>query len=203
MNHIPRIIVLSILIVIGVVGVAYVAIMAYIHYDVFGKSPSYEGTRQNFINNELYFQKTEDCFQKIFQCCSSVDSTMELIRFTIDNSSNNFVFFQYFSIEDRRQLLFPIRDSGLEISQNQKETLQSNGITPQMIETLYSNLKKTNCRSVEKDKLNSNNTIFMTFKILDYCSIQYMFYPQPFEEDSIKSHISNTPLGRRVRIYVE
>jgi len=136
MNHIPRIIVLSILIVIGVVGVAYVAIMAYIHYDVFGKSPSYEGTRQNFINNELYFQKTEDCFQKIFQCCSSVDSTMELIRFTIDNSSNNFVFFQYFSIEDRRQLLFPIRDSGLEISQNQKETLQSNGITPQMIETL-------------------------------------------------------------------
>lgn len=203
MNRILRIIVLSILIVIGVIGVAYVAIMAYIHYDVFGKSPSYEGTKQNFIKNEFCFQKTEDCFQKIFQSCSSADSTMELIRFTIDNSRNNFVFFQYFSMEDRRQLLFPIRDSGLEISQNQKETLQSNGITPQMIEILYSNLKKTNCRSVEKDKLNSNNAIFMTFKILDYCSIQYMFYPQPFEEDSIKSHISNTPLGRRVRIYVE
>ena len=203
MKRVLKIIALSFFLIIGVVGLAYVTIIACINHDVFGKSPSYEGTRQNFINNELYFQKTEDCFQKIFQCCSSVDSTMELIRFTIDNSSNNFVFFQYFSIEDRRQLLFPIRDSGLEISQNQKETLRSNGITPQMIETLYSNLKKTNCRSVEKDKLNSNNTIFMTFKILDYCSIQYMFYPQPFEEDSIKSHISNTPLGRRVRIYVE
>ena len=61
-----NIIVLSIPLVIGV---AYVAILAYIHYDVFGKSPSYEGTRQNFIKNELYFQKTEDCFQKIVQCC--------------------------------------------------------------------------------------------------------------------------------------
>lgn len=203
MNRILRIIVLSIPLVIGVIGVAYVAILAYIHYDVFGKSPSYEETKQNFIKNESYFQKTEDCFLKIVQCCSSADSTMELARFSIDNSRNNFVFFQYFSMEDRRQLLFRIRASGLEISQDQSEMLQSLNIAPQMIETLYSNLKKTNCRSVEKHNPNSSNVTCMTFKILDYCSINYIFYPQPFEEDSIKRHISNTPLGRRVRIYVE
>ena len=203
MNRILRIIVLSILIVIGVIGVAYVVIIAYINYDVFGKSPSYEETKQNFIRNESYFQKTEDCFRKIVQCYSSADSTWGVIRFSIDNSRNNFVFFHSLSMEDRRQLLFPIRASGLEISQDQSEMLQSLNIDPQMVETLYSNLKKTNCRSVEKHNPNSNDVIWMTFKILDYCSIDYMFYPQPFEEDSIKRHISDTPLGRRVRIYVE
>jgi len=202
MNRFPKIILLSILIVIGVVGIAYVAIMAYIHYDVFGKSPSYEGTRQNFINNELYFQKTEDCFQKIVQCCLP-DSSQGSLLFSIQESGNEFLFRLFFSTENETELVFPIRNSDIEISQDHKKILQSRGIDYKLVKALYSNLKKTNCRSVEKDKLNSNNAIFMTFKILDYCSIQYMFYPQPFEEDSIKRHISNTPLGQRVRIYVE
>ncbi len=202
MNRLPKIIVLSILIVIGVVGIAYVAIMAYIHYDVFGKSPSYEGTRQNFINNELYFQKTEDCFQKIVQCCLP-DSSQGSLLFSIQESGNEFLFRLFFSTENETELVFPIRNSDIEISQDHKKILQSRGIDYKLVKALYSNLKKTNCRSVEKDKLNSNNAIFMTFKILDYCSINYLFYPQPFEEDSIKRHISNTPLGQRVRIYVE
>ena len=202
MNRLPKIIVLSILIVIGVVGIAYVAIMAYIHYDVFGKSPSYEGTRQNFINNELYFQKTEDCFQKIVQCCLP-DSSQGSLLFSIQESGNEFLFRLFFSTENKTELVFPIRNSDIEISQDHKKILQSRGIDYKLVKALYSNLKKTNCRSVEKDKLNSNNAIFMTFKILDYCSINYLFYPQPFEEDSIKRHISNTPLGQRVRIYVE
>ena len=202
MNRFPKIILLSILIVIGVVGIAYVAIMAYIHYDVFGKSPSYEGTRQNFINNELYFQKTEDCFQKIVQCCLP-DSSQGSLLFSIQESGNEFLFRLFFSTENETELVFPIRNSDIEISQDHKKILQSRGIDYKLVKALYSNLKKTNCRSVEKDKLNSNNAIFMTFKILDYCSINYLFYPQPFEEDSIKRHISNTPLGQRVRIYVE
>lgn len=202
MNRLPKIIVLSILIVIGVVGIAYMAIMAYIHYDVFGKSPSYEGTRQNFINNELYFQKTEDCFQKIVQCCLP-DSSQGSLLFSIQESGNEFLFRLFFSTENETELVFPIRNSDIEISQDHKKILQSRGIDYKLVKALYSNLKKTNCRSVEKDKLNSNNAIFMTFKILDYCSINYLFYPQPFEEDSIKRHISNTPLGQRVRIYVE
>lgn len=202
MNRLPKIIVLSILIVIGVVGIAYVAIMAYIHYDVFGKSPSYEGTRQNFINNELYFQKTEDCFQKIVQCCLP-DSSQGSLLFSIQESGNEFLFRLFFSTENETELVFPIKNSDIEISQDHKKILKSRGIDYKLVKALYSNLKKTNCRSVEKDKLNSNNAIFMTFKILDYCSINYLFYPQPFEEDSIKRHISNTPLGQRVRIYVE
>lgn len=202
MNRFPKIILLSFLLLIGVVGLTYVAIMAYIHYDVFGKSPSYEGTRQNFINNELYFQKTEDCFLKIVQCCLP-DSSQGSLLFSIQESGNEFLFRLFFSTENETELVFPIRNSDIEISQDHKKILQSRGIDYKLVKALYSNLKKTNCRSVEKDKLNSNNAIFMTFKILDYCSINYLFYPQPFEEDSIKRHISNTPLGQRVRIYVE
>ena len=69
MKRVPKIIVLSFLLVIGVVSLVYVGILAYIHYDVFGKSPSYEDTRQNFIKNEPYFEKIEDSFLEIADCC--------------------------------------------------------------------------------------------------------------------------------------
>ena len=201
MNHIPRIIVLSILIVIGVVGVAYVAIMAYIHYDVFGKSPSYEGTRQNFINNELYFQKTENCFLEIANCCLS-DSSQGTLLFSILESDDEFLFRLFFSTENETELVFPIRDSIIEITQDQKEKLQSRGIDYQKVQTLYSDLKKTNCCAISKYGGNPYNLFSMTFKILDYCSIDYLFYPQPIEVDSIQA-ISNSPLGQRVTISVK
>ena len=50
------IIVLSLLLV---VSIAFVAIMVYTNRDVIG-GVSYEETKQNFINNEPYFQKTDN-----------------------------------------------------------------------------------------------------------------------------------------------
>ena len=52
MKRVPKIIVLSFLLVIGVVSLVYVGILAYIHYDVFGKSPSYEvlGSKKNKLS---------------------------------------------------------------------------------------------------------------------------------------------------------
>ena len=141
MKRVPKIIVLSFLLVIGVVGLAYVGIMAYIHYDVFGKSPSYEGTRQNFIKNEPCFQKTENCFLEIADCCLP-DSSKGTLLFSILESGDEFMFRLFFSTENETELVFPIRDSNIEITQDQKEQLQSRGIDYKKVQTLYSNLKK-------------------------------------------------------------
>lgn len=200
MKRLPKTIILSTLIAIGVIYVAFVAIMAYIHYDVFGKSPSYEGTRQNFIKNELYFQKTEDCFQKIVQCCLP-DSSQGSLLFSIQESDDEFLFSLFFSTENETELVFPIKNSDIEISQDQKNILKSRGIDYKMVQTLYSILKKTNCRAITKCD-GSHILFYMTFKILDYCAIEYIFYPHAIEEDSIRP-ISNSSLGQRVAISTE
>ena len=201
MKRVPKIIVLSFLLVIGVVSLVYVGILAYIHYDVFGKSPSYEGTRQNFIKNEPYFEKIEDSFLEIADCCLP-DSLKGTLLFSILESSDKFMFRLFFSTENETELVFPIRDSNIEITQDQKEKLQSRGIDYQKVQTLYSDLKKTNCRAITKDAGNSDVLFYMTFKVLDYCAIDYLFYSQPIEADSIRP-VSNSPLGRRVTISVE
>lgn len=201
MKRIPKIIVLSLLLVIGIVGLAYVAIMAYIHYDVFGKSPSYEGTRQNFIKNESYFQETEDCFLKIADCSLS-DSTQGTLLFSIKESGDEFFVRLFFSTENETELVFPIKNSNIEINQDQKKILKSRGIDYKMVEILYSNLKKTNCRAITKCEDNPDVLFYMTFKVLDYCAIDYIFYPHPIDVDSIRP-ISNSSLGQRVAISVE
>jgi len=201
MKRVPKIIVLSFLLVIGVVSLVYVGILAYIHYDVFGKSPSYEGTRQNFIKNEPCFQKTENCFLEIADCCLP-DSSKGTLLFSILESGDEFMFRLFFSTENETELVFPIRKSNIEITQSQKEKLQSRGIDYQKVQTLYSDLKKTNCRAITKDAGNSDVLFYMTFKVLDYCAIDYLFYSQPIEVDSIRP-VSNSPLGRRVTISVE
>lgn len=155
MKRVPKIIVLTSLFVIGFVGLAYMGIMVYIHYDVFGKSPSYEDTRQNFIKNEPYFEKTEDCFLEIADCCLP-DSLKGTLLFSILESSDKFMFRLFFSTENETELVFPIRDSNIEITQDQKEQLQSRGIDYKKVQTLYSNLKKTNCRAITKDAGNSD-----------------------------------------------
>ena len=180
MKRVPKIIVLTSLFVIGFVGLAYMGIMAYIHYNVFGKSPSYEDTRQNFIKNEPYFEKIEDSFLQIADCCLP-DSSKGTLLFSILESSDKFMFRLFFST---------------------KEKLQSRGIDYKKVQTLYSNLKKTNCRAITKDAGNSDVLFYMTFKILDYCAIDYLFYTQPIEADTIRP-VSNSPLGRRVTISVE
>ena len=201
MKRVLKIIALSFFLIIGVVGLAYVTIIACINHDVFGKSPSYEDTRQNFIMNEPYFQKTADCFLEIANCCLS-DSSQGTLLFSILESDDEFLFRLFFSTENETELVFPIRDSNIEITQDQKEQLQSRGIDYKKVQTLYSNLKKTNCRAITKDAGNSDVLFYMTFKILDYCAIDYLFYTQPIEADSIRP-VSNSPLGRRVTISVE
>ena len=200
MKRLPKTIILSTLIAIGVIGIAYVAIMANIHHDVFGKSPSYEGTRQNFIKNELYFQETENCFLEIANCCLS-DSSQGSLLFSIQESGNEFLFRLFFSTENETELVFPIKNSDIEISQDHKKILKSRGIDYKLVKALYSNLKKTNCRAITKCNGNPDVLYYMTFKILDYCAIDYLFYLQPIEEDSIHA-ISNSPLGQRVTISV-
>ncbi|MBR4135766.1 MAG: hypothetical protein IKU03_05095 [Bacteroidales bacterium] len=201
MNRAPKIIVLSLLLAIGATGLTYVAIMAYIHHDVFGKSPSYEETRQNFIKNESYFQKAADCFLEIANYCLS-DSTQGTLLFSIQESGDEFLFRLFFSTENETELVFPIRNSDIEISQDQKKILESRGIDYKMVQTLYSNLKKTSCRAITKCEGNPDVLFYMTFKILDYCAIDYLFYPHSIDEDSIRP-ISNSPLGQRVAISVK
>ena len=200
MNRFPKIILLSFLLLIGVVGLTYVAIMAYIHYDVFRRNPSYEETRQNFIKNEPYFQETENCFLEIANCCLS-DSSQGTLLFSILESDDEFLFRLFFSTENETELVFPIRNTDIEISQDHKKILKSRGIDYKLVKALYSNLKKTNCRVITKCNGNPDVLYYMTFKILDYCAIDYLFYLQPIEEDSIHA-ISNSPLGQRVTISV-
>ena len=201
MKRVLKIIALSFFLIIGVVGLAYVTIIACINHDVFGKSPSYEDTRQNFIMNEPYFQKTADCFLEIADCCLS-DSSQGTLLFSILESDDEFLFRLFFSTENETELVFPIRDSNIEITQDQKEILQSRGIDYQKVQTLYSDLKKTNCCVISIYDGNPYNLFSMTFKILDYCAIDYLFYSQPIEVDSIRP-ISNSSLGQQVAISVK
>lgn len=201
MKRVFKIIALPFFLVIGVVSLAYVGVMAYIHYDVFGESPSYEDTRQNFIMNEPYFQKTENNFLEIANCCLS-DSLQGFLLFSILESDGEFLFRLFFSSDNETELVFPIRDSNIVITQDQKKALHFRGIDYKLVKALFSNLKKTNCCVISKQDGNPYNLFSMTFKILDYCSIDYMFYPQPIEVDSIHA-ISNSPLGQRVTISVK
>ena len=190
MNHRLLQIVLTLLFVVSVVFVS-------IHFNVFGYKPSYEKNRQNFITNERYFQKTEDCFLEIVRCCSISDSTWEIIRFHIDDSHKNFVFDLFFPMENKWELLFPIKDSNVEICPEQQQILQSIGIDYQTVKKLYSNFKETNCCRIQRINGNNHVLFVMTYKQLDVYSINYMFYPQPIEADSIRP-ISNSSLGQRV-----
>lgn len=190
MKHRLLQIVLTLLFVISVVFVS-------IHFNVFGYKPSYEKNRQNFITNERYFQKTEDCFLEIVRCCSISDSTWEIIRFYIDDSHKNFVFDLFFPMENKWELLFPIKDSNVEICPEQQQILQSIGIDYQTVKKLYSNFKETNCCRIQRINGNNHVLFVMTYKQLDFYSINYMFYPQPIEADSIRP-ISNSSLGQRV-----
>lgn len=190
MKHRLLQIVLTLLFVVSVIFVS-------IHFNVFGYKPSYEKNRQNFITNERYFQKTEDCFLEIARCCSISDSTWEIIRFYIDNSHKNFVFDLFFPMENKWELLFPIKDSNVEICPEQQQILQSIGIDYQTVKKLYSNFKETNCCRIQRINGNNHVLFVMTYKQLDFYSINYMFYPQPIEADSIRP-ISNSSLGQRV-----
>ena len=190
MKHRLLQIVLTLLFVVSVVFVS-------IHFNVFGYKPSYEKNRQNFITNERYFQKTEDCFLEIVRCRSISDSTWEIIRFYIDDSHKNFVFDLFFPMENKWELLFPIKDSNVEICPEQQQILQSIGIDYQTVKKLYSNFKETNCCRIQRINGNNHVLFVMTYKQLDFYSINYMFYPQPIEADSIRP-ISNSSLGQRV-----
>lgn len=192
MKHRLLQIVLTLLFVVSVIFVS-------IHFNVFGYKPSYEKNRQNFITNERYFQKTEDCFLEIARCCSISDSTWEIIRFYIDNSHKNFVFDLFFPMENKWELLFPIKDSNVEICPEQQQILQSIGIDYQTVKKLYSNFKETNCCRIQRINGNNHVLFVMTYKQLDFYSINYMFYPQPIEADSIRP-ISNSSLGQRVTV---
>ncbi len=55
---------------------------------------------------------------------------------------------------------------------------------------------------IQKSKKKHYASFFMKYRQLKFYSINYIFYPQPIEVDTIQP-LSNTPLGRRVRIYVE
>ena len=192
MKHRLLQIVLTLLFVVSVIFVS-------IHFNVFGYKPSYEKNRQNFITNERYFQKTEDCFLEIVRCCSISDSTWEIIRFYIDDSHKNFVFDLFFPMENKWELLFPIKDSNVEICPEQQQILQSIGIDYQTVKKLYSNFKETNCCRIQRINGNNHVLFVMTYKQLDFYSINYMFYPQPIEADSIRP-ISNSSLGQRVTV---
>ena len=191
------IIVLSLLLV---VSLAFVTIMVYTNRDVIG-GVSYEETKQNFINNEPYFQKTENCFLEIANCCLSSSSQGTLL-FSILESDDEFFFFLFFSTENETELVFPIRNSNIEITQDQKEKLQSRGIDYHKVQSLYSNLKKTNCCAITKCCGNPDVLFYMTFKILDHCTIDYIFYPHSIEVDSIRP-ISNSSLGQQVAISIK
>ena len=192
MKHRLLQIVLTLLFVVSVIFVS-------IHFNVFGYKPSYEKNRQNFITNERYFQKTEDCFLEIARCCSISDSTWEIIRFYIDDSHKNFVFDLFFPMENKWELLFPIKDSNVEICPEQQQILQSIGIDYQTVKKLYSNFKETNCCRIQRINGNNHVLFVMTYKQLDFYSINYMFYPQPIDADSIHP-ISNSSLGQRVTV---
>lgn len=192
MKHRLLQIVLTLLFVVSVIFVS-------IHFNVFGYKPSYEKNRQNFITNERYFQKTEDCFLEIARCCSISDSTWEIIRFYIDDSHKNFVFHLFFPMENKWELLFPIKDSNVEICPEQQQILQSIGIDYQTVKKLYSNFKETNCCRIQRINGNNHVLFVMTYKQLDFYSINYMFYSQPIEADSIRP-ISNSSLGQRVTV---
>lgn len=190
-----------VLIIVSITLLIFCGIALMIICGIFQDSyiPSYEESQQNFIKNEQYFQKTEDCFLEIVRCCSISDTTWELVRFYIDESHDNFFFQLYCSMEDRWELIFPIRISGIDISQDQKEAIQSYGINPQMVEMLYSNLKRTDCCMIQKSNENNYVSFFMKYRQLKFYSINYLFYPQSIEVDSIRP-VSNTLLGRRVTI---
>lgn len=183
-----------------VVSIAFAVIMVYINRDVVGRA-SYEETRQNFTANEPYFQKTADCFLEIANCCLSGPSQGTLLV-SILESDDEFLFRLFFSTKNETELVFPIGDSGIEITQDQKEKLQFRGIDYHKVQTLYSNLKKTNCCAITKCGGNPDVLFYMTFKILDHCTIDYIFYPQSIEVDSIRP-ISNSSLGQQVAISVK
>ena len=183
-----------------VVSIAFAVIMVYINRDVVGRA-SYEETKQNFTANEPYFQKTADCFLEIANCCLSGPSQGTLLV-SILESDDEFLFRLFFSTKNETELVFPIGDSGIEITQDQKEKLQFRGIDYHKVQTLYSNLKKTNCCAITKCGCNPDVLFYMTFKILDHCTIDYIFYPQSIEVDSIRP-ISNSSLGQQVAISVK